>query len=65
MNLASRLADTANSGEILVSERTMNKAPADIEGDIVDEVTLKGVSRPIKVYSLSRPKAHLPADGTA
>ena len=55
VNLASRLADKASAGEILVSERTMNKAPDDIEGQVVDEVTLKGVSRPIKVYSLIRP----------
>jgi len=55
VNLASRLADKASAGEILVSERTMNKAPGDIEGQVVDEVTLKGVSRPIKVYSLTRP----------
>ena len=57
VNLASRLADRANAGEILVSERTMNKAPANFEGDVVDEVTLKGVSRPIKVYSLARIKS--------
>ena len=58
VNLASRLADRANAGEILVSERTMNKAPASFEGEVVDEVTLKGVSRPIKVYSLKRTKAN-------
>ncbi len=55
VNLASRLADKASAGEILVSERTMNKSPDDVEGEIVDEVTLKGVSRPVNVYSLTRP----------
>jgi class 3 adenylate cyclase len=54
VNLASRLADRAGAGEILVSERTMIKAPAEISGDVIDEVTLKGVSRPIKIYSLAR-----------
>jgi class 3 adenylate cyclase len=56
VNLASRLADRAVAGEILVSERTMIKAPAGITGDVVDEITLKGVSRPTKIYSLSRPE---------
>ena len=58
VNLASRLADRADPGEILVSERTMNKAPDNVVGDVVDEVTLKGVSRPIKVFSLNRPTQH-------
>ena len=56
VNLASRLADTAEAGEILVSERTMIKAPTSITGEVIDEVTLKGVSRPIKIYSLTRPE---------
>ena len=55
VNLASRLADRAEPGEILVSERTMIKAPEGITGEEIDEVTLKGVSRPIKIYKLNRP----------
>ena len=55
VNLASRLAGQADAGEILVSERTMIKAPTEITGEVIDEVTLKGVSRPIKIYSLARP----------
>ncbi len=54
VNLASRLADLAVAGEILVSERTMMEAEdAAPSAEVVDEVTLKGVSRPIKIYSLS------------
>ena len=56
VNLASRLADTAEPGEILVSERTIIKAPTGVTGEVIDEVTLKGVSRPIKIYSLTRPE---------
>lgn len=56
VNLASRLADRAEPGEILVSERTMIKAPEGITGKEIDEVTLKGVSRPIKIYKLNRPE---------
>jgi len=55
VNLAARLADRAEAGEILVSERTMVKAEGIVSGEVVDEVTLKGVSRPIKVYALDRP----------
>jgi adenylate cyclase len=55
VNLASRLADRAKAGEILVSERTMIKAPEGVAGEVIDEVTLKGVSRPIKIYALARP----------
>lgn len=62
VNLASRLADRAGAGEILVSERTMNGAPADIEGQVVDEVALKGVTRSVKVYSLTRGENQRPAD---
>ena len=55
VNLASRLADRASAGEILVSDRTMVKVQDMVSGEEVDEVTFKGVSRPIKIYSLTRP----------
>ena len=55
VNLASRLADRATAGEILVSDRTMVKVQDMVSGEEVDEVTFKGVSRPIKIYSLTRP----------
>jgi len=54
VNLASRLADRALAGEILVTDRTMMKARDVATGEPVDEVTLSGVSRPIKVYSVVR-----------
>jgi class 3 adenylate cyclase len=55
VNLAARLSDRAEPGEILVCDRTMMKAQDVATGDVVDEVTLKGVARPIKIYSLTRP----------
>jgi len=61
VNLAARLADRAEAGEILVSERTMVKAEGIVRGELVDEVTLKGVSRPLKVYALDR--AEKPTSG--
>ena len=57
VNLASRLADRAEPGEILVSDRTMMKAQGEVSGEAVDDVSLAGVSRPIKVYSLTRSEA--------
>ena len=53
VNLASRLADRAKGGQILVSERTMSAVSDFATGTVIDEVSLKGVSRPIKIYDLS------------
>lgn len=53
VNLASRLADEAGTGQILVSERTMAAVESFVEGVEVDEVHLKGVNRPIKIYELT------------
>jgi class 3 adenylate cyclase/HAMP domain-containing protein len=63
VNLAARLTDRAAPGEILVTERTMMEGQDLVSGEVVDEVTLKGVSRPIKIYSLTRP-ARGAAEGT-
>jgi class 3 adenylate cyclase len=52
VNLASRLADRAEAGQILVTERTMTAVEGLAEGSIVDEVSLKGVNRPIRIYEL-------------
>jgi class 3 adenylate cyclase len=55
VNLASRLADRAAAGEILVSDHTMKRVQDVVSGEEVDEVTIKGMPRPIKIYSLTRP----------
>ncbi|MFQ5966189.1 MAG: adenylate/guanylate cyclase domain-containing protein [Acidimicrobiia bacterium] len=52
VNLASRLADRASAGQILVTERTLLSVQEIALGELVDEVELKGVSRPIKIYDL-------------
>jgi adenylate cyclase len=52
VNLASRLSDHASAGQILVTERTMREVDDLIEGALLDEVELKGVSREIKVYEV-------------
>ena len=55
MNLASRLADRAEAGQILVTERTMVEVEELVDSTPIDEISLKGISRPIKVYEV-RPK---------
>ncbi len=52
MNLASRLADRARSGEILLTERTLRESATTLDATLIDEVELKGVSRPTKIYRL-------------
>ena len=52
VNLASRLADKASARQILVTERTMVAVEHLVDGRLVDEIELKGISRPIKVYEV-------------
>ena len=52
VNLASRLADRAEAGQILATERTMLAVEDFVEASAIDEVTLKGINRPIKIYEL-------------
>ena len=52
VNLASRLADRAEAGQILVTERTMLEVEELVDGKAIDEISLKGISRPIKVFEV-------------
>lgn len=52
VNLASRLADKAEPRQILVTERTMMAVEGFVEGRLIDEISLKGINRPIKIYEL-------------
>jgi class 3 adenylate cyclase len=52
VNLAARLADRAQAGQILVTERTMIEVEDIARGTPVDEITLKGISRPVKIYEI-------------
>jgi len=55
VNLAARLADRAASGQILATERTMTDVADVAVGHPIDEILLKGISRPIKIFEL-RPR---------
>ena len=53
VNLASRLSDQSSGGQILVGERTIRAVEhLELQSQLVDEITLKEVSRPVKIYDL-------------
>jgi DNA-binding response OmpR family regulator len=49
-NLASRLADEATGGQILIEQRLYAEVADDVDAVPVGEVTLKGFSRPIAAF---------------
>jgi adenylate cyclase len=55
VNVASRLADRAEARRILVTEETMTAVEGIVEGRLVGEVRLKGITRQVKVYELIVP----------
>lgn len=59
VNLAARLADRAEAGQILVSERTMRMVSDLVSGRPIDQISLKGISRPVTVYEIA-PAANPP-----
>jgi class 3 adenylate cyclase len=60
VNLASRLATTAKAQQILVSERTLIAVRDHVDATPVDEISLKGVSRPIRIFEIMNATAGLP-----
>lgn len=52
VNLASRLADDARPGEILITARTLARTRDLVTATEHGEMELKGVSRPVKIYSV-------------
>jgi class 3 adenylate cyclase len=51
--LAARLGDSAGAGEILLSQRTHAAIDADVVGESVPELRLKGLSRPVVAFRLT------------
>jgi adenylate cyclase len=62
-NLASRLADTALGGQILISQRLYAEVEEAVEVEPVGELTLAGFQRPVKAFNLIavRDPAGIPA----
>ena len=51
-NLASRLADEAAAGQVLVAQRLYAEVEADVEAEPVGELTLRGFLRPITAFNV-------------
>jgi adenylate cyclase len=51
-NLASRLADEAGAGQILISQRLYAEVEDDVEVEPFGEVTLKGFQRPVVAFNV-------------
>ena len=52
VNLAARPASRAASGQILISDRTLAAVRDLVDAREIDQVELKGISRPIKIYEI-------------
>src|SRR6266496_871216 len=53
-NLAARLCAEAQPGQVLLAQRVMIAVESLIEAEPVGDVSLKGLSRPVKVFNLVR-----------
>lgn len=51
-NLASRLADTALGGQILIAQRLYAEVEDDVEVEPVGELTLRGFQRPVTAFNV-------------
>jgi adenylate cyclase len=51
-NLASRLADEATGGQILIAQRLYAEVEDDVDVEPVGEVTLKGFQRPVAAFNV-------------
>jgi class 3 adenylate cyclase/HAMP domain-containing protein len=60
VNVASRLATIAEPQQVLVSERTLVAVRDHVDATPVDEISLKGVQRPIRIFEIVNAPANLP-----
>jgi adenylate cyclase len=51
-NLASRLADEATGGQILIAQRLLAEVEDHVEVESVGEFTLKGFQRPVPAFAV-------------
>jgi adenylate cyclase len=55
VNVASRIADYAGPREVLVSEEAkLNAGVAEVEFELVGDISLKGVSRPVRLHRATK-----------
>lgn len=62
VNVAARLATAAEPGQILVSERTLASVRDRVDWEPVDDLVMKGVNRPVRVFAVTAREASAPAD---
>jgi len=53
-NLAARLCAEAQPGQVLLAQRVLTNVESLVEAEPVGDVSLKGISRPVKVFNLVR-----------
>jgi adenylate cyclase len=51
-NLASRLADEATGGQILITQRLHAEVEDDVDVELAGEFTLKGFQRPVPAFNV-------------
>jgi adenylate cyclase len=51
-NLASRLCDAAQGGQILISQRVYSAVETLVAAEVCGELALKGFSRPVMTYNV-------------
>jgi adenylate cyclase len=56
-NLSARLCAEAKPGQVLLSQRVLTAVESLVEAEPVGDVSLKGISRPVKVFNLLRLKS--------
>ena len=52
LNLASRLCDRAQSGQVLISRRVANEVEQDVELEDIGDLVLKGFAKPVPVFNV-------------
>ena len=55
-NLASRLCDEAKGGQILTNQKTFSKIEELFEAEPLEELQLKGFTRPVAAFNIIKPK---------
>jgi adenylate cyclase len=60
-NLASRLADEAAAGQILIAQRLYAEVEDEVEVESAGEFTLKGLQRPVTAFSVVALREPVPA----
>ena len=57
VNVAARIADYARPHEVLVSEEArLSAGNSDVEFELVGDVPLRGVSKPVRLHRVTRPQ---------